>query len=125
MCCICASYYDQGMGIEGSREKAIEMGRLSAAQGNAKAQHLVGCILYDTTPAEAVTFFRGGNADSQFFMGCCYRLGNEESIPRNIIEAVRVFRMASAQKHARAAIALTQLAEEYNNEVITLYMFDF
>lgn len=104
------------------------MGRLAAAQGNASAQHLVGCLLYNSkTRGEAMTFFqeaaRGGNSDSQLFIGICYLSGNEFGIPKDVIEGVRFLRKAKAQNNIEAATKLAEVDKEYKDKVFIKYYF--
>lgn len=74
------SYY-RGAGVQWNISKALEMGRLSAAQGLPNAQYFMGSILHTTDRGEAMKYLQdasqGGNEDAMYFIGCCQLDGGE------------------------------------------------
>ena len=92
--------------------------RKSAAQGNAQAQDLMGCLLYEgrilaEDKVAAVKWFRKaaeqGDAYAQSNLGFCYLKG--EGVAKNLAEAVRLFRLAAAKGEVKAQRHLGRILE--------------
>ena len=106
---------DKGLSAynSGSYAGALEHFRISAAQGDARAQFALG-VMYDNgegvpeNDAEAVKWYRlaaaQGLADAQYNLGNMY--SNGEGVPENDAEAVKWYRLAAAQGNASAQLNL-------------------
>ena len=84
--------------------EAVKWYRLSAEQGNANAQFMIG-LMYDRgegvpeNDAEAVKWYRlaaeQGDAEAQYNLGNMY--ANGEGVPEDLVQAYRWFNLAAAQ----------------------------
>lgn len=100
--------------------EALKWYRLSAEQGNANAQFMIG-LMYDRgegvpeNDAEAVKWYRlaaeQGDAEAQYNLGNMY--ANGEGVPEDLVQAYRWFNLAAAQGNedakANKQIALQQM----------------
>jgi len=96
---------------DSAAERAIPIDQLrrDAAQGNAKAEYLLGCCYngeqgFVNDSAEAAKWWgmaaAKGSADAQFCIGLCYSLG--QGVPRDAVIASKWWRMAAEQEQAEA-----------------------
>ena len=111
-------FHDYDSNFEVDHAKGMGWIRKSAAQGNVRAQDLMGCLHYQgrilaKDEVEAVKWFRKaaaqGDAYAQFNLGHCFYKG--EGVVKNMDEAVRLFRLAAARGEETAQHKLARILE--------------
>lgn len=104
--------------IEANPALGMQWIRKSAAQGDAQAQDLIGCLLHRgqilaADKVEAVKWFRKaadqGDAYAQSNLGFCYLKG--EGVAKDPGEAVRWFRLAAVKGEVKAQRHLGRILE--------------
>lgn len=104
--------------LEANQVEGMLWIRKSAAQGDAHAQDLMGCLLYQgrilqEDKAEAVKWFRlaaeQGDAYAQSNLGYCYYKG--EGVAKDSFEAARWFRLAASKGEVKAQQHLGRILE--------------
>ena len=111
-------FHDADSNLAVDHAKGMEWVRKSAAQGNARAQDLIGCLHYHgkilvKDEAEAVKWFQKaaaqGDVYAQFNLGYCFYKG--EGVAKDVGEAVRLFRLAAEQGEETAQHNLARILE--------------
>ncbi len=105
--------YYNGVGIERNYSQAFEHFKISANDGDLRAQNNLGLCYYDgqgvpQSYEEAVKWYRLAadqeNANAQYNLGCCYY--NGLGVSQSYEEAVKWYRLATNQGLARAQLNL-------------------
>lgn len=102
-------YYNGAIGVEKDRQKAIELFTISAKNGHAEAQQILGSLYMEGSYVaqdyqKAIKWYRlaadQDHAHAQYHLGLIYLQG--VALPQNYEEAADYFRAAAIQRHADA-----------------------
>ena len=105
--------------LQRARSEALELYRLAAEQGNARAQYALGTLYckgegVERDLAEAARWFRlaadQGLAQAQYTVGWCYEQG--DGVELDLAEAARWYRLAADQGLNKAEVASARLSKE-------------
>lgn len=120
-----ASLYDNGQGVEQSREKAVEWYTKAAEQGNATAQCILGSCYHDglivkQSYEKAVEWYtkaaEQGDATAQGILGDCYDSG--QGVEQSYEKALRYYIMAALQGDIIAGLHISLIAEDNEDLVL-------